>query len=109
MRPSELSFIGHITEQALSEVRVDKVILGIHALSPGQGLTSDYLPETMTDRAILKAGRQVIVAADHSKVNTISTAFLAPITSIHTFVTDSAAPEEFIAGLEQRGITVHIA
>ena len=109
MRPSELSFIGHITEQALAEVRADKVIIGIQAISLEHGLTNDYLPETMTDRAIIKVGREVIVVADHTKANIVSTAFLAPVTSIHTFVTDSATPEEFIAGLEQHGITVHIA
>ena len=32
LRPSEMSLIGHITEQALSEVRADKVILGIRAI-----------------------------------------------------------------------------
>ena len=109
MRPSELSFIGHLTEQALDEVRADKVIIGIHAISLEHGLTSDYLPETMTDRAILKAGREVIVVADHTKVNTIATAFVAPLSSVHTFVTDSAAPQEFLDGLEQNGIVVHVA
>jgi DeoR/GlpR family transcriptional regulator of sugar metabolism len=109
LRDSELSFIGHITEQALAEVRADKVIIGVHAISIENGLTNDYLPETMTDRAILKAGREVIVVADHSKVNTVATAFLAPLNSIHTFITDSATPAEFIASLEQNGITVRVS
>ncbi len=108
MRSSELSFIGHIAEQALAEVRADKVIIGIHAISLEQGLTSDYLPETMTDRAIIRAGREVIVVADHTKVNTVAAAFLAPVTSIHRVVTDSATPQEFIDGLEQRGLTVQV-
>lgn len=34
LRESELSFIGHITEQALAEVRVDKVIIGTRGLQP---------------------------------------------------------------------------
>jgi len=109
LRRSELSFIGHITEQALAEVRVDKVIIGIHAISLEQGLTNDFLPETMTDRAIINAGREVIVVADHTKVNTVATAYLSPITSIHFFVTDSEIPTEFIAGLKKAGIKVQIA
>lgn len=109
LRPSELSFIGHITEQALAEVRADKVIIGVHAISLEDGLTNDYLPETMTDRAILKAGQEVIVAADHTKINVAATAFLAPLTSIHTFVTDRQAPPDFVAALQQRDITVHLA
>lgn len=109
LRPSELSFIGHITEQALAEVRADKVIIGVHAISIENGLTNDYLPETMTDRAILKAGREVIVVADHSKVNAVATAFLAPLTSINTLVTDQQAPSDFVASLRQNNISVHLS
>ena len=59
LRDSELSFIGHITEQALAELRVDKVVMGTRGVSLEHGLTNDYLPETLTDRAILKIGREV--------------------------------------------------
>jgi len=57
LRDSEMSFIGHITEQALSEVRADKVIIGTRGVSLEHGLTNDYLQETLTDRAIMKIGR----------------------------------------------------
>lgn len=109
LRDSELSFIGHLTEQALAEVHADKVILGTFAISPEHGLTHDYLPETMTDRAILKAGRQVIVVADHTKAGRQATALLAPIESLHILVTDSNAPREFIDALQARRIQVVIA
>ena len=68
LRESEFSFIGHITEQALGEVRADKVFMGTRAISLEHGLTHEYLPETMTDRAILKAGTEIIVLADHTKL-----------------------------------------
>jgi len=106
LRSSELSFIGHITEQALAEVRADKVLIGVHAINLEHGLTNDYLPETMTDRAILKSGRQVIVLADHTKMNTVSTAFLAPITSIQKLITDKNANEEFLDALKSQGVEV---
>ena len=109
LRQSELSFIGHITEQAIAEVRADKVILGIHALSLEHGLTNDYLPETMTDRAILHAGRQVILVVDHTKIGRVATALLAPIDSVHTIVTDPQTPQEFITAVESRGIQVILA
>ena len=109
LRSSELSFIGHITEQSLTEVRVDKVIIGVHAISLDQGLTSDFLPEIMTDRALLKAGREVIVVADHTKVSTVSSAYLSPINSINTFITDQETPTDFLKGLEKLGIRVIVA
>lgn len=108
-RQSELSFIGHITEQSLSEVRADKVIIGIRALSLEEGLTNDYLPETMTDRAILNVGKEVIVVADHTKIGALSTAFVAPLTRIHTLVTDHLASADFVQALKNQGIRVTTA
>lgn len=109
LRPTEQSFIGHIAEQSLAEVRADKVIFGIRSIHLDQGLTNEYLPETRTDRAILKIGREVIVVGDHTKMGRISTAFVAPITAVNTLVTDHDTPEEFVAALEERGITVVVA
>jgi DeoR family transcriptional regulator of aga operon len=109
LRDSELSFIGHLTEQALSEVRADKVIIGIRAISLDQGLTNDHLPETQTDRAILSAGRDTIIVADHTKCGVISTAFLAPLTAMHTLVTDDKTDTEFIQALQAQGIEVLVA
>jgi len=106
LRESEMSFIGHITEQALTEVRADKVVMGTRCLSLEHGLTNDYLPETLTDRAILKTGREVVIVADHSKVNRVATALLAPLEVMHAFVTDSKADKKFIQALKKMGITV---
>jgi DeoR/GlpR family transcriptional regulator of sugar metabolism len=108
-RRSELSLIGHITEQALSEVRADKVFMGIHAVDPEQGLTNQYLPETMTDRAILAIGRKIILLADHTKCGCVSTAFVAPIQAVHVLVTDSGTSEEFLEAVRAKGIEVVIA
>jgi DeoR family transcriptional regulator, aga operon transcriptional repressor len=109
LRDSELSFIGHLTEQALTEVRADKVIMGTRGVSLEHGLTNDYLQETLTDRAILRIGREVIIAADHTKINRVSTALLAPLDVMNTFVTDSNADKKFLQLLKSRGVQVVIA
>jgi DeoR/GlpR family transcriptional regulator of sugar metabolism len=104
LRESELSFIGHITEQALAELRVDKVIMGTRGLSLEHGLTNDYLQETLTDRAILKIGREVMVVADYSKINRVSTALLAPLHVMSILVTDSKADKKFLTAVKRNGI-----
>jgi DeoR/GlpR family transcriptional regulator of sugar metabolism len=109
LRESELSFIGHITEQALAEIRVDKVIIGTRGVSLEHGLTNDYLQETLTDRAIMKIGREVIVVADYTKINRVATALLAPLESMQTFVTDSKADKKFVQELKKQGINVIVA
>jgi DeoR/GlpR family transcriptional regulator of sugar metabolism len=109
LRDSELSFIGHITEKSLVEVHADKVFIGTRGISLEHGLTNDYLQETLTDRAIMKSGREVIIAADHTKVNRVSTVLLAPLTSIQTFVTDSEADKKFVQALKRQRINVVLA
>jgi DeoR family transcriptional regulator of aga operon len=106
LRDTELSFIGHITEQALAEVRADKVFIGTRAISLEHGLTHEYLPETMTDRAILKAGQEIVVLADHTKLGRAATVLLAPLESIHTLVTDQASSHEFTDAIQARGVRV---
>ncbi len=85
------------------------VIMGTRGISLEHGLTNDYLPETLTDRAILKIGREVIIAADHTKVNRVSMALLAPLNTMQIFVTDSNANKKFIQALKKQGIQVVIA
>jgi len=109
LRDSEMSFIGHLTEQALAEVRADKVIIGTRGVSLEHGLTNDYMQETLTDRAIMKIGQAVIIVADHTKVNRVSTALLAPLNSMQTFVTDAKADKKFLQALKKQGINVVIA
>jgi DeoR/GlpR family transcriptional regulator of sugar metabolism len=106
LRPSELSFIGHLTEQALKELRPQKVIMGIRAISLSDGLTNDYLPEVSTDRVIIRSAPEVILVADHTKFGKVSTAFVAPVTAAHKIVTDSGTSPEMIVELRQAGIEI---
>lgn len=106
LRRTEMSFIGHVTEQTLSEVRADKIFLGVRAVDAEFGLTNDFLLETMTDRAIIKIGRELIVIADHTKCGRVGPAFVAPITMIHTLITDTETPKQFTDELNQRGVRV---
>jgi DeoR/GlpR family transcriptional regulator of sugar metabolism len=105
-RPSERSFIGLITDQSLHNLRADKVIIGIHAISLEHGLTNDYLPETMTDRTIFQIAQKVILVADHTKFGRISTVFVAPVEKVHTIVTDNQVEKDFIELLENKKIEV---
>ena len=106
LRNSELSFIGHITELAMTELRADKILIGTRAISLEHGLTHDYLAETVTDRAVLKAGKEIIVLADHTKFGRASAVLLAPLEQVHTIVTDGQTSNEFIKAVRGRGIKV---
>jgi DeoR/GlpR family transcriptional regulator of sugar metabolism len=106
LRPSELSLIGHIADQALHEVRVDKVIMGITAISVTAGLSNDYLPEVMTDRAIFGMAPEVILVADHTKFGKVASGYVAPLNQITTLITDCETNISFLDEIRNMGINV---
>jgi len=109
MRKSELSLVGHFVELALRELRVDKVIIGMRAISLNEGMTNDYLPEVMTDRAIIQMTDDLIVVADHTKIGKAAPAFVAPAGRIRTLVTDAGASHETLEALKTLGTHIIIA
>ena len=109
MRASELSLVGHITEQSLREVRVDKVMIGIPAISLEAGLTNDFLPEVMTDRTIIEMAPELIVVADHTKFGKVASAYVAPVERVTTLVTDVGADPAFLSRLREMGVRVIVA
>ena len=105
-RHGESSFIGYLTDQNLNELRADKVIIGIRAISLSEGLTNFSLNEAIIDRKIISIGKEIIIVADHTKIDRVTTAFVAPITTMHTLVTGPEADPNFIEKLLNLGIKV---
>lgn len=108
LRASELSFIGHISELALQELRPQKVVMGIRAISLTDGLTNDYVPEVSTDRVIIRSAPEVILVADHSKFGKVSTAFVADVTAVDRIITDSGISPELLQELKQMEVEVTV-
>lgn len=106
LRRSEMSLVGHLTEHGLTDVRANKVILGVRGVDLNHGLTNADLQETAIDRAVIRTGAEIIVVADNTKLGRASTAFVVPLSAVHTLVTDSGAPPEFVEAVREKGLTV---
>jgi len=102
----DLSMVGPTAEEAISKFHVDKVILGADAISVECGLTCANLQEAQVKKVMIKAGREIIIVADHSKIGKVAFTSVAPITQIHTLITDSKVPSKFIRDFERQGIQV---
>ena len=109
LRASELSLIGHIAEQSLAEVCIDKVFTGIAAINLGVGLTNNNMLEVQTDRKLFELQAEKIILADHSKFNKVASAFVAPINKVSTLVTDELADPAILDEIRQQGVNVIIA
>jgi DeoR/GlpR family transcriptional regulator of sugar metabolism len=108
LRSTELSMVGHIAEQAIREFRADKVFMGMRAVDAQQGFTNDFLPETMTDRAILAIAPQVIIVSDHSKFGRVSSVLVAPVSAAQKVITDDGTSPDCIEELRALGVEVMV-
>jgi DeoR/GlpR family transcriptional regulator of sugar metabolism len=106
VRHSELSMIGHIVEQTLKDLRADKAIVSMRAISIQEGLTNADPLETITDRIIIQCAREVILVADHTKFGKAATGIVAPITAVSSIVTDQQTSPEIVEQLRLLGIEV---
>jgi DeoR/GlpR family transcriptional regulator of sugar metabolism len=88
---------------------VDKIVMGIPAISLEHGLTNDYLPEVMTDRTIIEMASELILVADHTKFGKVGAAFVAPLERVTSLVTDSEADAEMLTRIEDMDIRVIVA
>ena len=104
LRRSELSMGGHLTEQVLDELRTDFVFIGAHAVSLQHGLSADNLAEVQTDRAILAVGERRVLVADHTKFGKFATARVAPLTDMHTIVTDDGLSPAMAERITEAGV-----
>jgi len=109
LRRPELSFIGHIVEKALSELRADKVIIGIQGIHPESGLTNEFLPEAMLDRVLVTFAPQLIIVADSSKIGKIKASAVGRIEDIGVLVTDPSIDVGIFEDLQRRSIRVLLA
>jgi DeoR family transcriptional regulator of aga operon len=81
----------------------------MRAISLEAGMTNDYLPEVMTDRAIIEMAPELIVVADHTKFGRVASAYIAPVERVTTIVTDAGIDPDKVARLEAIGVQVIIA
>jgi DeoR/GlpR family transcriptional regulator of sugar metabolism len=105
--PDFFAMVGPLAEQSLSEMFVDKAFIGVTGLSAEHGLTGPNQLEALTYRATIQRAREVIVLADHTKLERVALYRIAPMTAVHTVITDAAATPEIIARLEAMGLAVH--
>jgi DeoR family transcriptional regulator, fructose operon transcriptional repressor len=100
---------GVWAERAISEIRVDKAILGISSLDPSYGVSTARQAEAEIKKLLVKAAKVRIGLADHTKFGKHSFAYVGPVSDLSLIVTDSGTPPELVAEVEQMGVRVIIA
>ncbi len=100
--------MGPFAVEMLAKLRVRRTILSVAAINE-EGCFNNNRMLVETERAMLRAGAQVIIVADSSKFGQQSIAHLCPLSEIDLIVTDSELPAEWQSRIEAAGVSLHLA
>jgi DeoR family fructose operon transcriptional repressor len=100
---------GAWAQRALSEIRVDKAVLGVSAIDPAYGISTAGQAEAQIKKMILKSARVSIGLADHSKFGNQGFAYVGPVTDLDILVTDSTTDAKYLRPLREAGVELILA
>lgn len=109
VRPRTLALVGSITQRTLVEVHVERAFVGMNGIDVQAGLTTPALAEAEVKRTMIKAARQAIVLADHTKLGRVHFAAVARLDEVHLLITDSLATDAQLAPLREAGLEIRVA
>ncbi len=108
LRHSELSMLGLLMENALENLRADKLFMGTPAIHVDYGFSAADMAEVRSDQVLMSVAREITVLADHTKFGRIATVRVAPIKRVQRVITDGAVPSDSVDGLRDQGVMVEV-
>lgn len=103
---NEQCFVGPDAENYVKRYRVDKAIIGADGLSFEEGVTSHDPENAGVTRVVAENAKQVIIAADYTKIGVRGVVPIIPIEKIDILVTNKELESEKLSVLEKRGLKV---
>jgi DeoR/GlpR family transcriptional regulator of sugar metabolism len=101
--PSD-ALVGPFAVEVIRSLHVDTVFLGSHGIDARSGFTTPNILEAETNRALIEAGRRLVVLADHTKWGIIGISAVAELSDADTIITDSGLDP---AACDQISAVVH--
>lgn len=89
--PSD-ALVGPVAVASMRRLHVDVAFLGVHGIAERPGFTTPNLLEAEADRAMVEAGRRLVVVADSTKWGTVGLSTIAALDEAAVVVTDTGLP-----------------
>jgi len=100
------STLGSMAEEMLRSLAVDHLFLGAQAADLEHGLSDTNIEIAQIKRAMIRCSRRVTLLMDSSKWDTSGLIRVAPLTAVHTIITDSGMSDVARQAIENLGIEV---
>jgi DeoR/GlpR family transcriptional regulator of sugar metabolism len=91
--PSD-ALVGPFAVNALRNVNVDIVFMGVHGMQERAGFTTPNLLEAETDQALIETGGRLVVTADHTKWGVAGVSTIARLSRADIVISDARLGEE---------------
>ncbi len=98
--PSE-ALVGPLAVAQIRSIHLDVVFMGVHGMDAKAGFTSPNLSEAETNRALIEAGRRLVVVADHSKWGVVGIASIARLDQAAVLISDTGLDLAAVALLRE--------
>jgi DeoR family transcriptional regulator of aga operon len=109
LRRRNMAFYGGLTVEALDELHMDKLFLGVDGFDLERGITTHYEPEALLNRKMVEAAREIIVITDSSKFGKVCLHRIISVAALNVLITDTGAPEEIVQASQQHGFELLLA
>ena len=102
VRTPSNALVGPVAVNALRNLHVDLLFMGVHGMDERRGFTTPNLMEADTNRALMEAARRTVVVADHTKWGVIGLSSIAALDEADVLITDELVPAEVRAALAEQ-------
>ena len=109
VRPRDRAIIGEAAVEFMAQFRVDIGLIGISGIEADGTLRDFDYREVKVAQAIIRASRQVWLAADHSKFHRPAMVEMGRLHQVHTLFTDAPPPPAFGPLLAEAGVACVVA
>lgn len=106
--PSD-ALVGGVAVASLRRLHLDQVFLGVHGMADEAGFTTPNLEESETNRALVEAGRELVVLADQTKWGIVGISTIADLEEADIVVTDDGLPAVARETLAERAGELKVA
>lgn len=103
LRRRNMALYGGQTMDALSDLHVDKLFLGVDGFDLQRGITTHYEPEAILNRRMVSVAQSIIAVTDSSKFGRSCLHRIIGIDQISALVTDTDAPDYIDDAANQLG------
>lgn len=104
-----LCYLGEAAERALDPFHANLAFMGVKGVALDAGCTDAHLAEIQLKTKLLERASTLVLLADHTKLGNIGLASFAPLSRIHTLVTDAGADPLFLETVRAQGVKVIVA